>query len=282
MRLLRNVIHVFILGIVLMAGQAAAQDAVIAQAYATVNVRSGPGTQYDIIGQLTSGNEVQITGRSDEESNWLRISFEGREGWVAYFTVSVLGNTEQLPIVAPRASQEAAPVRPTSTPASLQATSTVFVTAYRVVNVRSGPGTEYVSIGSLQPSSSADVTGRSEDNEWLRIRYIGEEGWVAFFVVNLTGLLEDINVVEVAPDAEMETPAATVAVVTRYNINLRENPVLDSPSLALISFGTRLQVEARSDEDDTWLRVTFDGETGWIIRALVNASANFNNLPIVQ
>lgn len=280
MRLPRNMIHIFILALLLTAGIVAAQEEVIAQAYATVNVRSGPGTQYDIIGQLTSGNEVQITGRSDAESNWLRVSFEGREGWVAYFTVVVLGNTEQLPIVAPRAAQEAAPVRPTSTPASLQATSALFVTAYREVNVRSGPGTEYVSIGSLQPGSSADVTGRSEDNEWLRIRYIGEEGWVAFFVVNLTGLIEEINIVQVAPNAEMEPLESTVSVVTRYNINLREEPLLDSPSLGLIPFGTRLEVDARSSEDDTWLRVTFDGETGWIIRALVNASTDFDNLPI--
>jgi N-acetylmuramoyl-L-alanine amidase len=272
----------FILLALLVTGNIFAQDEVIAQAYATVNVRSGPGTQYDIIGQLTSGNEVQITGRSDEESNWLRIDFEGRDGWVAYFTVSVLGNTEQLPVVAPRNVQAIAPMPATATPANIQATSELYATAYRIVNVRSGPGTEYVPIGTLQPGNSADVTGRSSDSEWLRINYNGQEGWIAFFVVSLTGLLEDTSVVEVSSGAETEAPPATVEVVTRYNINLRENPVLDSPSLGLIPFGTTLQVDARSDESDTWLRMTFDGQTGWIIRALVNASTDFSNLPIVQ
>lgn len=282
MRLLKHGIWVFTLALIALASIALAQDEVIAQAYATVNVRSGPGTQYDIIGQLTSSNEVQITGRSDDESNWLRIGFEGREGWVAYFTVSVIGNTEQLPIVLPRGGQENTPLQATSVPINIQANSGIFVTAYRIVNVRSGPGTEYVLIGSLQPGSSSDVTGRSGDNEWLRVRYLAEEGWVAYFVVNLTGSLESIPVVEAAPGAQTDEPPSTVSVVTRYNVNLRANPVLDSPSIDLIPFGTTLDVNARSDEGDTWLRVSFEGQTGWIIRALVNASADFTNLPILR
>jgi N-acetylmuramoyl-L-alanine amidase len=282
MYLLKHSIWVFTLALIALASVALAQDEVIAQAYATVNVRSGPGTQYDIIGQLTSSNEVQITGRSDDESNWLRIGFEGREGWVAYFTVSVIGNTEQLPIVSPRNGQEITPVQATSIPANIQTSSDVFVTTYRIVNVRSGPGTQYLSIGSLQPGSSTDVTGRSGDYEWLRVRYLGMEGWVAYFVVSLTGSLENIPIVEAAPDAQTDEPPTTVAVVTRYNVNLRENPVLDSPTVDIIPFGTTLDVDARSDESDTWLRVEFEGQTGWIIRALVNASADFTNLPILR
>lgn len=285
MHLLKHVkyrILFFALAAVALFSVALAQDEVIAQAYATVNVRSGPGTQYDIIGQLTNSNEVQITGRSDNESNWLRISFEGREGWVAYFTVSVIGNTEQLPVVSPRGGQEIIAVLATSVPVVIQANTNTFVTAYRIVNVRSGPGTEYISIGSLQPGSSADVTGRSGDNEWLRVRYLNMEGWVAYFVVSLTGSLESIPIMEAAPDAQTDEPPATIAVVTRYNINLREDPFLDSPNIALIPFGTTLNVDARSDDADTWLRVNFEGQTGWIIRALVNASADFTNLPILK
>lgn len=282
MRLLKHSTWVFTLAFITLAGIVLAQNEVIAQAYATVNVRSGPGTQYDIIGQLNSSNEVQITGRSDDESNWLRIGFEGREGWVAYFTVSVIGNTELLPIVSPRGGQEIPLVQATSVPANLRAISSIFVTTYRIVNIRSGPGTEYLSIGSLQPGSSTDVTGRSGDNEWLRVRYLDMEGWVAYFVVSLTGSLENIPIVETSPGALTNEIPITVEVVTRYNVNLRENPVLDSPSIDLIPFGTTLDVDARSDEADTWLHVTFEGQTGWIIRALVNASADLTNVHILR
>ncbi len=265
---------------VLLPGAVFGQEGVIAQAYATVNVRRGPGTQYDIIGQLTSGNEVQITGRSDEESNWLRINFENTEGWVAYFTVSVLGNAEQLPVVSPRAATQEVAARFTATPGIVRASGSTFVTAYRAVNVRSGPGTEYVSIGTLTAGSTADVTGKSSDSEWLRIDFDGGHGWVAFFVVTLTGVIGEIEQVNVAPDAATESPVVTATVVTRYNVNLREQPLLSSPIMLLIPFGMSLKADARSDENDTWLRVTFEGRTGWVIRSLVDARNNLDVLAI--
>src|SRR5690606_78806 len=115
MRFEKFAISLFVISIILGIHGAIAQDEIIAQAYRTVNVRNGPGTEYAIIGQLNSGTQVQITGRSDTESNWLRIEFESREGWVAYFTVSVLGNAEQLPVVTPRGEQNGSTLRPTAT-----------------------------------------------------------------------------------------------------------------------------------------------------------------------
>jgi uncharacterized protein YraI len=44
-----------------------------------VNVRQGPGTEYDKIGTLRQGEEIDITGTS---GGWYRISFEGGTGFV--------------------------------------------------------------------------------------------------------------------------------------------------------------------------------------------------------
>src|SRR5436305_10059482 len=206
-------IAAFLLTAVLMIGNARAQDSAIARAYRTVNVRNGAGRQYDIIGQLNSGNEVHITGRSDDESDWLRIDFHGSDGWLAYFTVTILGDINQLEIVSPQDDQQSAHAH-TVTPNTLQASSGVFVTAYRRVNVRSGPGSEYLSIGNLEAGSTADVTGRSDDNEWLRIDFGDKPGWVAFFVVSLTGSLDNVDNVEVSAEALIEEPQNILDVVT--------------------------------------------------------------------
>ncbi len=278
MRLLKIV--VFLLATAVVAGSVAAQDEVIARAYRTVNVRSGPGTQYDTIGQLTSGNEVKITGRSDEESDWLRVEFDGREGWVAYFTVSVLGDTSGLSVVEPISDMPDAMVPVIATPTMLHAQTNIYVTAYRAVNVRSGPGIDYVRLGNLESGSTVDVTGRSNDNEWLRINYAGKSGWVAFFVVSLTGSLDDVNVVEPPAGAETEAVSTTMDVVTRYNVNLHEQPALDSPILDVVPFDTTLKADARSDEDSTWLEVNYDDQAGWLLRILVNLSAALDNLPV--
>jgi uncharacterized protein YraI len=72
---------------------------VVAEAFRTVNVRSGPGIEYEQIGQLEDGDTLAVTGRSDSDNNWLLIEYENGEGWVAYFTVSVSGYLDNLPIV---------------------------------------------------------------------------------------------------------------------------------------------------------------------------------------
>ncbi len=138
-------------------------DEVIAQAYRTVNVRSGPSTEYDIIGQLNSGNEARITGRSDEESNWLRIEFEAQEGWVAYFTVTVVGDANTLPVVEPLADRSDAPVLRTSD--SDGRASFTEISSFRhsgELTCEVVPAWNTSGSGTLEPGSSADVTGRTD------------------------------------------------------------------------------------------------------------------------
>lgn len=253
-----------------------AQDEAIAQAYRTVNVRSGPSTEYEIVGQLTNGSEAPITGRSNDMNDWLRIEFRGVEGWVAYFTVTVLGDTDDLPIVTPRVSIELqgnviAPTPiPSLTPFHLPGQT--FVTTYRRVNVRNGPGTEYTVIGSLEAGSSADVSGRTTDDEWLRIAFDDQDGWVAFFVVSLNGSLDSVDVV--ASDDE------PVEVIARYNVNLHSAPQLSSTVVGIVPYNTPLLAEARSDSDEIWLEVSYDGRDGWLMSNLISVTAGDpDNLP---
>ena len=50
-------------------------------AKSSVNVRSGPSTDYDKIGHLDEGEEVTVTGVAS--TGWYRISFDGIEGYVS-------------------------------------------------------------------------------------------------------------------------------------------------------------------------------------------------------
>lgn len=263
------------------AGYAVMQQEAIAQAYRTVNVRSGPGTEYDIIGQLNSGDQVPVTGRSDVESNWLRIQFEGAEGWVAYFTITPLGNVSNLPVVEPRAVQTTLPIPIPVTQTPVSPSTDTFITAFRRVNVRSGPGLEYRRIGVLEPGSTADIMSRTDDNQWMRIDFNDMEGWVAYFVISVTGELDDIPVEEVPTTAETREPPV-VNITTRYNVNLRATPILGASILGVVPFRTTLQAEARYDADDTgtWLRVTYEDETGWLLSSLVIIEGRLNNVPL--
>ncbi len=83
---------------------------------AALNVRTGPGTDYDIVGVLVSGQKVEITGRN-ADATWYQIKFAGAEGgvgWVSatYVTAENVGN---VPVV--EAPPPPPPPPPTPTPA---------------------------------------------------------------------------------------------------------------------------------------------------------------------
>jgi len=261
---------------------------VIVEAYRATNVRSGPSVNYDVIAYLQPGDSARAVGRSDQYSNWLQIELGNQLGWVAYFTVSVSGDPSSLEIVfAPDPEPDVtAEALPSEVP-NQQATSNLYVTAYRRVNVRSGPGTEFNTIGVLTPGQTADIIGTSgEDNEWLQIRYNGEDGWVAYFVVTVSG---DVSILERFREAGNDLAANTVAggiiqnqviVITLYNTNLRAEPRFGSDVVTVIPYDTTLRAIART-EDNNWLQVEYEGVQGWLTASLVSMGASdVDDLPV--
>ncbi len=86
MKLITKIIPVAVLlGSIAMAATSA--NAYPARAESSVNVRSGPGTQYDVVGQLDPGERVNVSGSA---GGWSRIG----GGWVSsnYLSASARGS----------------------------------------------------------------------------------------------------------------------------------------------------------------------------------------------
>lgn len=61
-------------------------------------IRSGPGSSFDSISSIASG-EVILVNACNCTRNWLRtVLNDGRAGWILARNVSVLGDTEELPV----------------------------------------------------------------------------------------------------------------------------------------------------------------------------------------
>ena len=75
-----------------------------------LNVRTGPGTAYSIIGVLSQGDVVEVVGKN-AASDWLQIAYSGQEGWVSAAYVDLSGSLTGVPEVS-------APPPPTATMAS--------------------------------------------------------------------------------------------------------------------------------------------------------------------
>ena len=80
------------------AGSAAA--ATSATAVTDLNLRAGPGPQYEIIGVIDAEAKASVDG-CIEESNWCKVTYDGQEGWAYgnYLTAMV----EETPpaVIAP-------------------------------------------------------------------------------------------------------------------------------------------------------------------------------------
>jgi len=66
-----------------------------------LNVRAGPGTEYDIVARAVAGVEFNAIGRT-EASDWVQVAIAdlpSGHGWVSAVFVTVAGSLAQLPVV---------------------------------------------------------------------------------------------------------------------------------------------------------------------------------------
>jgi uncharacterized protein YraI len=77
---------------------APASAATTAEATTALNIRSGPGPQYDVIGVINDNDQAVIEG-CIEGSLCCQISYKGETGWAysKYLTASVSGRTVSRP-----------------------------------------------------------------------------------------------------------------------------------------------------------------------------------------
>lgn len=98
------------------------------------NVRSGPGTQYEVAGNILQDSQVEIIEASGE---WYRIRFSRLEGWV-HKSLLDKGAQERL------------------------------IISEDLVNLRSGPGTSYALDGQLKRGSV--VTLLDTVGDWYKVK----------------------------------------------------------------------------------------------------------------
>ncbi|MCL6611118.1 MAG: N-acetylmuramoyl-L-alanine amidase [Peptococcaceae bacterium] len=147
-----------------------------------VNVRGGPGTSYNIVGQASKGDKYSLL---DKSGDWYKISLGGGSGWVYGQYVKVLGESSSPP--------------------------TAVVSGWAVingtgVNIRKGPGTNYQVVTRADLGDRFLLADRSAD--WYKIILDnGNPGWVASWLVK----------VENSPAGGDSRPAEENPVSRAYN-----------------------------------------------------------------
>ena len=129
-------------------------------------VRTGPADTYPAYGIAQTGATARVIGKS-EDGLWLtgEVNPQVIGAGYAWAAVAYLqpSNIESVPVVT--APQPAPPVTTAPPPAGA-----ATVTAVDYINLRSGPGTNYLIIGTVAPGAIGEVTGKSEDGLWWQVK----------------------------------------------------------------------------------------------------------------
>ena len=228
----------------------------------TLNARTGPGTGYYVEKSLSHGTKLTING---QVADWWRIDLgNGKNGFVnnAFITVNADSQTpptnEQQP-----PTNEQQPTTPNE-----QAKTGKVNTPGSTLNVRSGPGTTYSTLGSLNNGVTIAVT--TENSAWYKFAFNGRTGYVSSAYIVLDG------------STGTTTPPTTPTTKTVYvntpgsTLNVRSGPGTGHAILGYFKHGDKITV---TDESGDWYKVTYIGKTGYISKAFTKADGTTTTTP---
>ncbi len=167
------------------------QIAALATTTDTLRIRSGPGTGYSQMGLVPADTTLPVLGRNADGS-WIVIEFHGMRGWIAGWLCTFAGDLAGVPVtdsVAGSAAGTAVAESSSSVPGSVTATTATEL------RLRSGPGTGYPQIGLVGSGVTMSVLGRDPSESWVLVERGGAQVWVAAWLCQINGNLNDVPVV---------------------------------------------------------------------------------------
>ncbi|WP_394272543.1 SH3 domain-containing protein [Butyricicoccus sp.] len=175
----------------------------------SLRVRSGPGTTYNTIGYMKKGSEAVVVETSGK---WYKIEYKGKYGYISsQYTKDV--------------------------------TKTVEITASSL-HVRSGPGKEYKSIGTLKKGKTATVV--AETTDWYKIEYKDGYGYISK---------------KYAREVTSEKPSAGKTVTITTDLYVRSGPGKEYKAIGTLKKGKTVEV---FEKKNGWYRIKYNGNTGYI------------------
>lgn len=140
------------------------------RAPSSVNVRSGPGVNYPVVGALEPGMDARAVRRNIDAS-WLLVDLGARSGWVAAGVVEVSGDPVLLFLAEPDDTATPTPAASPSTSSTPSPTGT-----------RTATPTATVSASVTPPATASDS---ARPDLMLRDAFIGAANRVTVIVSNV-------------------------------------------------------------------------------------------------
>lgn len=207
-----------------------------------VNVRKGPGTNYETVGTKNKGDQLEIT-ETATGSGYTWGKFTG--GWIClkytdYDTVTQEKEEEEQP----------------QQPSSQTRTGTVKVNDS--LRIRSGPSTGYSIAGYLHNGDRVEILEQQIVGSmiWGRI----DKGWISLDYVELDPVQEE-EPKEETPEDTTETTKVTGTVNVKDFLRIRKGPSTSTDVVGYLKPNDKVEIlEQTTSSSMTWGRIA----QGWI------------------
>lgn len=201
-----------------------------------LNIRSGPGTNYSVVGYLSAGDKVTITEQKTVNGTaWGKIS----KGWVCMTYISLDETDEEPKPEEPKPEEPAEPVKGT------------VVTGGSKLRVRTGPGSSYAICAYLEEGTVVEILEQKEVNgtNWGRIA----QGWVSMTYIKLDETVQE-------PE-EPERPETFEGIVTATCLHIRQNAGTNYAIVGRLYKGEKVTIlEVKDVNGVQWGRIS----SGWV------------------
>ncbi len=201
-----------------------AQDTILLTSTVTqANIRTGPGTEWRILGTVDQGVSVLLDGRA-YEGTWVRgITSDGVVGWLYAENIAagqpqidalrLIWVDEAFNLAAPAAGSAPLPDNQPVASSAPANTGGVVSTAKARVNMRAGPHEDYNIVSALANGESINIDGRSANSEWVRgMGQNGRMGWVfAEYIVLSASEIANLPVVTLSTPFGLAVPGGAPA-----------------------------------------------------------------------
>lgn len=219
---------ILFVGVIIPAKQASAEGT-ITISVEDLNVREGPGLSYKVIEKVQKNKQFPLV---KEQGDWYQIKLSSEKtGWVANWLVSKKEKT-------------------TTTGKSTGQTGTITGSNLRV---RTGPGTNYQVVGSLNKGDTVEIL--EQNGNWLKINAKIGKGWISKDYVKTN---------------QVQATSTKSGKVTASNLNVRSTPSLNGKVLGKLAKGTTVTIHS---EKTGWVEITFNGQHAWVSSEFVSTQS---------
>lgn len=216
-----------------------------------INIRAKADPYSTVVSKLHKNGKVKIYG---EENGFYKVSYMEQKKGYGYI------NKDYVKINSEAETPEEPDTKPDVPSVEIKTGKVINVTSS--LNVRSGAGTGYSSIGSLKANQTVKITG--ESGNWFKIDFNGKAGYVSKDFIEITNETMKPDVPDTEKPIVTEKPGQVTGITSSLNVRAGAGT-----TFSIIGSLRPSQVVKITGESGSWYKINFNEKVGYVSKDYV-------------